>query len=240
MALKQLKEEFRIIFLKKFTQELVLSFLEEKRIERKIEIERLRREFIEPQISPEQAFRKIIKTPVVPIENISEKKESKTFEKNLPTYHLVRKPIFKKSLNGLVLRKAGLKFREQPSFIYPNEPLPLQTFELELEQKPEGFNLRKVDLLLKDPLIKMIECEGPDKELTVKKNGRTFKTKIIMSQKEIKEVLDSFSKEAKIPIIGGIFKVVVGDLIIFALVSEVVGSKFIITRISPYSLLKQN
>lgn len=241
MESKQLKEEYRIIFLKKFTQELILSFLEEERIRRKIAIENLKREFIEPRISPEQAFRKIIRTPVVPVEVIPERREIKpaflprTEEKEF--VRSISKPIFKKSLRRLYLNKS--KLREQPSSIYPAEPSPLQTFELEIQQKPEGFNLGKVDLLLKDPLIKMIECEGIDKELIVKKNGRIFKTKIIMNQNEIKEVLDSFSKEAKIPVIGGIFKAVVGDLIISALVSEVVSSKFIITRMSPYSLLKQ-
>lgn len=239
MVLKQSEEEYRIIFLQKFTQELIIGFLEEERIKRKIEVEKLRREFIEPRISPEQAFRKIIKTPVIPVEITPEKKEIKTFEKKLIPQHLIQRPVIKKYPKRFALKKTKSVLREQPSSIYPNEPSPLQTFELELQSRPEEFNLGKVDLLLKDPLIKMIECDGPDKELMVKKNGRIFKTKIIMNQKEIQEVLGSFSKQAKIPIIGGIFKAVVGDLIISALVSEVVGSKFIITRMSPYSLLKQ-
>lgn len=237
--MKQAIEEHQIVFLKKFTQELILSFLKEEMIKRNIEVEKLRKEFIEPKISPEQIFRKIIRTPVIPVQKIQEKEKIKTFEKVLPVQNFAKKSVFKKSLNGSALEKIKPKFREQPSSIYPSEPLPLQTFELEFQQKPNGFNLGKVEMLLKDPLIKMIECEGPNKELLVKKNGRVLNTKIIMNQEEIKEVLDLFSKEAKIPIIGGIFKAVVGDLIISALVSEVVGSKFIITRMSPYSFLRK-
>ena len=67
MELKQPGAENRIIFLKKFTEELIISFLEEEQIKKRIEVEKLRREFIEPQISTEQAFKKIIRTPVIPI-----------------------------------------------------------------------------------------------------------------------------------------------------------------------------
>ena len=75
MELKQPNAESRIIFLKKFTEELIISFLEEEQIKKEIKIEKLRKEFIEPNISPEQAFRKIIRTPVVPA-HISEKKRN--------------------------------------------------------------------------------------------------------------------------------------------------------------------
>ena len=248
MELKQPNAESRIIFLKKFTDELIISFLEEEKIKKEIKIEKLRKEFIEPNISPEQAFRKIIRTPVVPA-HISEKKEikqaifknvlPKKTEKKLYANPLIQRMVINKYPNKLSLNKEKSILMYQPFSIYPKEPSPLQTFELESQQRPEGFNLGKVDLLLKDPLIKIIECEGPDKELIIKKNGRMYTTKIIMNPAEIKEVLDSFSKEARIPVIIGVFKAVVGDLMISALVSDVVGSKFIITKMSQYSLLKQ-
>src|SRR3989344_5628516 len=248
MELKHPNAESRIIFLKKFTEELIISFLEEEQIKKEIKIEKLRKEFIEPNISPEQAFRKIIRTPVVPA-HISEKKEikqaifknvlPKKTEKKLYANPLIQRMVINKYPNKLSLNKEKSILMYQPFSIYPKEPSPLQTFELESQQRPEGFNLGKVDLLLKDPLIKIIECEGPDKELIIKKNGRMYTTKIIMNPAEIKEVLDSFSKEARIPVIIGVFKAVVGDLMISALVSDVVGSKFIITKMSQYSLLKQ-
>ncbi|MDD5193134.1 MAG: hypothetical protein PHF67_00960 [Candidatus Nanoarchaeia archaeon] len=234
MELKEPNSEYRIIFLKKFTEELIISFLKKEQIKKRIEIEKLRREFIEPKISPEQSFRKIIKTPVVPV-----KKSEPSTKMTSDIKKEYSRPLTRQTLYKFQPKKIKPKLKPIMPPIYPKEPAPLENFDFELKPRPVGFNLGKIDLLLKDPLIKMIECEGPEKELTIKKDGRTYSTKITLNQEEIKEILDSFSKEAKIPIIMGVFRAVVGDLMISALVSEVVGSKFIITKNSPYTLIEQ-
>jgi hypothetical protein len=58
----------------------------------------------------------------------------------------------------------------------------------------------------------------------------TKKTGIVLSKEEIDETVQRFSRETRIPIQEGIFKVVVGNLIFLAIISEIVGSKFIIKK----------
>ena len=60
-----------------------------------------------------------------------------------------------------------------------------------------------------------------------------------MNQVEITDVLHAFAKQAKIPIVGGILKAAVGDLVISAVISEFVGSRFIINKITPYSIIQK-
>ena len=58
----------------------------------------------------------------------------------------------------------------------------------------------------------------------------TKKTNIILSREEVDQIIKKFSETTKIPIQEGIFKVVVGKLILSAIISEVIGSKFIIKK----------
>jgi hypothetical protein len=225
MELKQIKDTERIIFLKEFTQELIISFAREEQIKSRIEIEKLKRKFVEPVLTPEEAFKKIIRVPAISSEEF---KPSISGEAGISAQKI--KPKFR-------LPPRERKSEEKNTLIYPKEPAPLQNFKLEVQKPIQEFNLGKIGILFKDPMVRMIECHGSEKELLVKKNNKIFKTKIILNQKEIAEVLDSFSRQAKIPIIGGVFKAVAGDLIISALISEFVDSKFIITRISPYSFI---
>jgi len=104
---------------------------------------------------------------------------------------------------------------------------------------PEEFSLGKLEALTKDPRITMIECPGPDKLVLVRVAGRVNTTKISLSQKEIQQIVGEFSKASKIPIISGLFKAAVGNLTMTAVISEFVGSRFIITKITPRFVLEQ-
>ncbi|MEJ2268006.1 MAG: hypothetical protein P8X70_02940 [Nanoarchaeota archaeon] len=55
-------------------------------------------------------------------------------------------------------------------------------------------------------------------------------TGIILNKKEIDKVIKTFSEKSMIPIHEGVFRVVVGRLILSAIISEVTGSKFIIKK----------
>jgi regulator of replication initiation timing len=83
-SLKQIKPLERIVFLKKFTQELLINSIEEEEILKRIEAEKLRHKLIQPHLTPEQAFRKIIKTP--------------TKEKIIPSKRYPEPPRLKKTI----------------------------------------------------------------------------------------------------------------------------------------------
>ena len=53
------------------------------------------------------------------------------------------------------------------------------------------------------------------------------------------KLIEKFAETAKIPVIGGIFKAAIGNLVITAVLSNFVGSRFIITKHSPYSILEK-
>jgi len=65
------------------------------------------------------------------------------------------------------------------------------------------------------------------------------KTGIILDKEEIDNIIQRFSRETKIPVQEGIFKVVAGRLIFLAIISEIVGSKFTIKKM-PHEQLTQN
>lgn len=101
------------------------------------------------------------------------------------------------------------------------------------------IDLGKLNRFLSDKAVTMIECPGPNKFLFVKKAGQVTLTKARLSQEEIETIIENFSQESRIPVIGGVFKASVGNLTITAVVSEFVGSKFIIYRKGPYSILEK-
>lgn len=109
----------------------------------------------------------------------------------------------------------------------------------EAEPRPTGFSLGKIEKLLRDKTLQSIECPGPGKRILVKKLGSINSTPIILGQPEITNVIQSFAKQAKIPIMGGMLKAAVGDMVISAVISKYVGSRFIINKLTPYSILNK-
>lgn len=100
------------------------------------------------------------------------------------------------------------------------------------ESLPSGFSLGKIDVIIQDPKVSTIECPGPGKFVLVKSLGRVSPTRITLSEEEIKKIVEIFSQQAKIPVIEGVFKAAVGNLIITSVISEFVGSRFIINKYS--------
>jgi len=113
--------------------------------------------------------------------------------------------------------------------------IPESRFPAHIEYiKPVPLNkeieLGKINPLINDYKVKIIECYGPGDNLVVQGAMGTKKTGIVLSKEEIDETVQRFSRETRIPIQEGIFKVVVGNLIFLAIISEIVGSKFIIKK----------
>lgn len=123
----------------------------------------------------------------------------------------------------------------QPNFQQQFQP----QFQPQLKPEQGEFNLGKINPLIKDQAITLIECPGPGKFITVKRINQINITQIKLAEKEISEIIRKFSEKAKIPVIQGTFKAAVGNLIITAIISEFIGSRFIITKITPYSLLEK-
>ena len=112
----------------------------------------------------------------------------------------------------------------------PEPVLPPQFSYLKPTPSERQIDLGKLNSLIKDPLVKVIECGGPEQNIIVTESSGAKKTSIILSKEEIDGIVEKFSKAAKIPVHEGVFRVVVGRLIFLAITSEIVGSRFIIRK----------
>ena len=100
----------------------------------------------------------------------------------------------------------------------------------------EGYlDLGKLNLLVSDVSVESIECLGPNKGILVKKSGRVQRTNVILTREEIKKVIKDFSEKTKIPLTQGTFKAILGNLILTAVLSDFVGTKFILQKKTPFS-----
>jgi hypothetical protein len=116
-----------------------------------------------------------------------------------------------------------------PLFI-PKPRLPAKFNYLRPTPSNVEVDLGRLNPLLNDPLIRNIECNGPGENVMVIGTMGRKKTNIFLNEVEIEEVVRRFSKATQIPIHEGVFRVVAGRLIFSAIVSQNVGSKFLIKK----------
>ena len=90
--------------------------------------------------------------------------------------------------------------------------------------------LVKITPFLLDPAIQTIECPGPGKQITVSRSGYVQNTNIFLTTEEIKNIMDEISQKTRIPIIPGIFKAGLNDYVVTSVISEFVGTRFMIQR----------
>ena len=88
----------------------------------------------------------------------------------------------------------------------------------------------KINSLLNDPAVQMIECLGPEKQILVYKSGVIQNTNIVLSNEEINLLMKELSEKTKIPLISGVFKTALGNMVITAVISDFIGTRFMIQR----------
>ena len=120
-----------------------------------------------------------------------------------------------------------------PVLRIPEPRLPPELEYLKPIPSTREIELGKLNPLINDPAIRKIECDGPNKPIIVSGNMGRKPTEIILTAGETEEVIERFSAAAKIPVDVGVFRVVVGNLIFSAIVSDIVPNRFIISKISP-------
>jgi hypothetical protein len=254
MALKQLNPKGRIFFLRAFTARLVANSINDKEIKKRIEIEKLKRKYVEP-VNEKESHR--IGNSIV--------FNSGEYQKSIMTGNNASKKIprptqrFPQRVAKIVSNKRIQAFPKKPLIqnqfptnqspqqipkIQSKAPKPQlpQILPAETSVRPSNSvseeSLKKINHLIQDKSIQMIECPGPKKNVLVRVHSRINTTKITLEDQEIKEIINYFSASAKIPVINGILKAAINDLIISAITSEFVGSRFIIKKKTPYTLIE--
>lgn len=197
-------DEFKRYFLLTFTKELILhsTTRDITKLQKIIDLKERRKE---RKFQIKKEFREEIKRAVPEI--IS---KQRTQEKIISA---IVQPITRQALS------------------IPEPKLPLHLEYL----KPVPTNIPEIDLsklnpLIKDRAVRIIEV-NPDEKVVVMGTMGTKPTDIILNKEDISRVINKFSELSKIPTEEGIYRVVVGNLILSAIISEVVGSKFIIKKI---------
>lgn len=89
----------------------------------------------------------------------------------------------------------------------------------------------KITPLLNDPSVSVIECQGQGKPVMIVRGGHKQPTRIILSEKDISQILEKVSEVAHIPIMEGVFRAAVDTFNINAVISEMIGSRFVIRKI---------
>mgnify|MGYP001619147135 CR=1 FL=1 len=115
--------------------------------------------------------------------------------------------------------------RLPPQFAYLR---PYATNEIDLD-------LGGLNPFLADSAVNVIESNGPGKAVIVKGGMGTKPTNVILSEQEINQIIQIFSKKSKIPAGEGAVKIALGRYILSAIISEEAGSRFIIQKLPPIS-----
>lgn len=217
----------RKIFLLEFTKELIKNS----------EISE-----IKPEI-PEKTYEKI--EPVKPeiyekIKPVSEKfpKEFPKLPKlpqKFPLKPVIRKrPLIKKRFRELPQQIPKRIFKPRPPRNYilrvPQQELPPQFQYLKPIPGEKQVDLGELNSLLKDNAVRNVECNGPGKRIVVIGTMGMRATNVILTKEEIDDVIEKFSEASQIPSSPGVFRVVVGRLILYAIISEVIGTRFMIKK----------
>ncbi|MAE50101.1 hypothetical protein CMI48_04730 [Candidatus Pacearchaeota archaeon] len=95
---------------------------------------------------------------------------------------------------------------------------------------PEEEGLEKLTPFLNDPAVQSMECVGSGQALIINRFGVKQKASLSLTNEEINELLQTFSEKTHISLNQGVFKATLGKLTLTAVVSEFVGTRFILFK----------
>ena len=123
---------------------------------------------------------------------------------------------------------------------------PVQAYPVQIPpQKPSiqpiSFNIPagktsfdKILPILNDQSVIKIEYRAENQPLFITRLGQTFPTKITLTEQEAMDILQEFSKQARIPLVKGVFRVYTKNFLVFAIISDFIKPRFIIQKTAFY------
>jgi len=215
-------KEFGTYFLLAFTKELIKNSGSAEVLKLSLVVNQEEEKIKKDITQGKKEIKNFIKQKIRKEENyiLSTKKENEenfSYEKNPYRFNV---PLREMNKNVPVRRR----------LIIPESSLPQRLQYLKPSPVREDIDLGQLNSLIQDPLVNIIECNGPDKEIIVGGTMGTRETNLKLKKEEIEGVIKTFSEKTKIPLEEGFFKVAFGRLILSAMHSETIGSKFIIKK----------
>jgi hypothetical protein len=215
--------EYRSIFLKEFTKELILNIDKinlgktNSNIENFNEIsERIRKRVlgqIESEYEYNQMRNQIVEaTPKV---LVTERKTN---------------PLIKSQTKENIDYKENI-IKPQVRKIVENRPTIQQPQVQSIKFSSTADTFSAIKNMFNDPRVTMVECVGKDQFLLVRTSARVMLTRIKLTEGEIKDLIDMFSKDTKIPIVNGLLNATKDNLNLSAIISGVAGSRFLVKKV---------
>ncbi|MBU0958552.1 MAG: hypothetical protein KKB31_01275 [Nanoarchaeota archaeon] len=225
--LENTSQNFRKVFLLAFTKELIRHSRVEEFFELKNVLEKKQ---------PEKP-----KTKEVTAENFlsimhAEEPKRKTIRQLQPPQRYTLPPMQAPTPRLQIQQPRPIIIRSLP---IPDHPLPQPVRHIQPAPSSVELDLGKLNTLLSNPSIMSIETNGPDEAVIAKGASGAITTNITLSKEEIDQTLQAFSEASRIPLHEGVAKIAVGKLILSAIISEVIGSKFIIKKITQQRAIPQ-
>lgn len=226
MILSETPRESRGLFLLKLTEQLIKNTEAANMYRLETILEDL---FPEIKTQPKKIITKdeIIKRIKEKQKPSQKRKEKPEIAKEIPMSHSFPTNTFQMIKN------------QKRVFRLPEPKLPKTLQDLKPKATSEKIDLKRLNTLLDDSNVNSMESEGPNKRIIVEGIMGRKKTNIILEKQEIQNILDEFSTKSKIPLVEGITKIALGDLILTATISKDSGPQFTIRKmrlnqIQPY------
>lgn len=210
--LKTTSNNFKKTFLLAFTRELIINSAPTDFFKLK--------HLLEQEKKPSEKFKTKIKEKVklkLPKKEISE---------------MIRIP----SVPRQIQRPVKQVLPQKPLSVPRPERLPQQFAHLKPSFQKVEIDLGKLNDFVNDSKVKVIECNRPDSKIQVSGAMGTKPTNVSLSKEEIDEIIQKFSEKGKVPIDEGLNKIIVGNLVLNAIVSEEATTKFTIRKMATMPL----
>lgn len=225
---KSVSTEFKTFFLLEFTKQLIFNSapMEVLKLKEIINDKYIRE--AGKKVVVREDVKNYVKETLKAEEQVSEHYEKSPFTKEkYPEGELIEKKWAKPKI-----KKKSFPFEtfKNIRLTIPEPNLPERLRYLKPTPIPVDMDVGSLNPLMKDPHVRTVECAGPGKAILVTGTMGEKKTNIILDENEINDIINRFSIASKIPISEGVYKVAVGRTMFMAIISEIIGSKFIIKK----------
>jgi hypothetical protein len=215
--------EYRSIFLKEFTKELIFNIDKinlgktNSNIENFNEIsERIRKRVlgqIESEYEYNQMRNQIVEaTPKV---LVTERKTNPLIKSQTKENMDYKENIIEPPVRKIVENRSSIQQPQVQSIKFSST----------------ADTLSAIKNMFNDPRVTMVECVGKDQFLLVRTSARVMLTRIKLTENEIKDLIEIFSKDTRIPVVNGLLNATKDNLNLSAIISDVAGSRFLIKKV---------
>ncbi len=183
----------------------------------------------------------IVKNIPIPQEENKEEKEEQPEEHEKPIPPITPTQPQQKQPQQIIRRQQQIQYNQPfPQRIPQQIPIARQQL-VPIQKQATKLNIEKLALgriepILRDPTVLSVECPGPAKNILVGKVNGIQTAPFALTTEEINGVMNEISEKTRIPILKGLFKAVYNELLVTAIISDYIGTRFLIQKRMPFRM----